>query len=82
MIYGEHVTKVTIRVCVRVCVYVRVGVGRQIMVKSFDTVVHRLRQEACIDSSWTCSTSTLETYYLNFIARQLYAQNSPYSRKI
>jgi len=26
---------------------------------------------ASIDSSWTCSTSTLETYYLNFIAGQL-----------
>jgi len=37
---------------------------------------------ARIDSSWTCGTLTLETYYLNFIARQLYAQNSRNSRKI
>jgi len=36
----------------------------------------------CIDSSWTNGTSTLETFYLNFIATQLYAQNSPNSRKI
>jgi len=28
---------------------------------------------ACIHSSWTCDTSTLETYYLNLIAWQLYA---------
>jgi len=32
-----------------------------------------------IDSFWTCGISTLETSYLNFIARQLYAQNSPNS---
>jgi len=35
-----------------------------------------------IDSAWTFGTSTLETYYLNFITMQLYTQNSPNSRKI
>jgi len=37
---------------------------------------------ACIDSSWTCGTSTLVACYFNFIARQLYVQNSPNSSKI
>jgi len=38
----------------------------------------------CINSSLTCGTSTLHTYYLNIIDnRQLYAQNGgPNSRKI
>jgi len=30
-------------------------------------------QVACIDTSCDSGTSTLETYYSNFIARQLYA---------
>jgi len=35
----------------------------------------RCKQEgAKIDSSCTSGTSTLETFYSNFIARQLYAQ--------
>jgi len=38
--------------------------------------------EACIDTSCDSGTSTLETCYSNFIARQLYAQNSPKLRKI
>jgi len=33
-------------------------------------------------SSGTCGTSTLEAYYLNHIAIQLYEQISPNSRKI
>jgi len=37
---------------------------------------------AWIDFSWTCNTSTLANYYLNFIARELYAQNSPNSKNI
>jgi len=32
---------------------------------------------ACIDTSCYSGTSTLETYYSNFIARQLYAQKVP-----
>jgi len=28
----------------------------------------------CIDTSYVLSTSTIETYYSNYIARQLYAQ--------
>jgi len=39
-------------------------------------------QGACIDSSWTSGTSTLEFYNLNFITRQLFVQNSPNSRTI
>jgi len=47
------------------------------------TVTRRIARAGCINhSSWTCSISTLETYYLNFIARQLYAQNSPNSKSI
>jgi len=39
-------------------------------------------RSAIIDSSGTSGTSTLETYYSNFIARQLYAQKCLKYRKI
>jgi len=38
-------------------------------------------QEAFIDTSCDSGTSTLENYYLNFIAWQLYAQKCPKDRK-
>jgi len=38
-------------------------------------------REACIDTSYDSGTSTLETYYSNFIARQLCAQKCLKYRK-
>jgi len=43
---------------------------------------YRLEQEAIIDSSCTSGTSTLETYFSNVIARQLYAQKCLKYRKV
>jgi len=37
---------------------------------------------ASIDTSCKAGTFTLEAYYLNFIARQLYVQNNPNSKKL
>jgi len=43
--------------------------------------IHRRRTRVLIDTSCNSGTSTLPTYYSNFIARQLYTQNYLKCRK-